>query len=154
MLVVGSKCLLFSKALLAAERVAAVSDVLYSYRVNANSISGIFSSDYPAGSIFEFAFCAGGDLLRFSDEVKDVEIKGVFRDNAVKKYINGFPMHLFRTSRMERGKFYALIKERKTEVKPLIRNMTMFRKWLLLPVVGPVLAEIGTAIYRVNHKGK
>lgn len=142
------------KALLAAERVAAVSDVLYSYRVNANSISGIFSSDYPAGSIFEFAFCAGGDLLRFSDEVKDVEIKGAFRDNAVKKYINGFPMHLFRTSRMERGKFYALIKERKTEVKPLIRNMTMFRKWLLLPVVGPVLAEIGTAIYRVNHKGK
>lgn len=139
------------KALLETERVAGVSDVLYSYRVNVNSISGTFGSIYPASSIFEFAFCAGGDLLRFSDEVKDVELRGVFRDTAVQRYINGFPIFLFRTSRVERKKFYALIKKRKTEVDSLRRYMTMFRKGLLLPVFGPVMAEIGTAVYGVNH---
>jgi glycosyltransferase involved in cell wall biosynthesis len=140
------------KALLEANRVAAISDVLYSYRVNANSISGTFGSAYPASSIFEFAFYAGGDLLRFSDEVKDEELKNAFRNTAVQKYINGFPIHLFRTSRSERKKFYALVKGRKAEVNPLRSIMTIFRKWLLLPVIGPVLAEIGSAVYGVNHK--
>lgn len=141
------------KALLEAERVEAVSDVLYSYRVNSGSISGVFSSAYPARSIFEFAFCAGGSLLRFSDEVRNKELKGAFRETAIQKYINGFPIYLFRTGKSERKKFYALIRERKTEVKPLKRVMTMFRKLLLLPIVGPVLTEIGTVVYRVNHKG-
>lgn len=142
------------RALLEAERVAAVSDVLYSYRVNANSISGTFGSAYPASSIFEFAFCAGGDLLCFSDKVKDEELKDAFCDTAVQKYINGFPIYMFRTNRLERKKFYAVVKERKTEVNPLKRHMTAYRKWLLFPVLGPALAEISTAVYRVKHKGK
>jgi glycosyltransferase involved in cell wall biosynthesis len=140
------------QALLGAERVAAVPDVLYSYRVNANSISGTFGSAYPASLIFEYAICAGGDLLRFSDEVKDEELKGAFHDTAIYRYINGFPLHLFRTSRLERKKFYALTKRRMTEVNQLRRDMTMFRKLLLLPIVGPVLAEISAAVYGVNRK--
>lgn len=140
------------KALLEAERVAAVSDVLYSYRVNVASISGTFGSVYPASSIYEFAFCAGGDLLKFSEEVKDKELSLSIQNTAVKKYINGFPIYLFRTSRIERKRFYALIKDMKLELKPLKREMKLLERLLLLPVIGPTTAEMGAFIYRFNHK--
>lgn len=140
------------KALLEAERVAAVSDVLYSYRVNVASISGTFGSAYPASSIYEFAFCAGGDLLKFSEEVKDKELSLSIQNTAVKKYINGFPIYLFRTSRIERKRFYALIKDMKLELKPLKREMKLLERLLLLPVIGPTTAEMGAFIYRFNHK--
>ena len=141
-------------ALLEAERVAAIPDVLYSYRVNANSISGVFGSAYPASSILEFAFCAGGDLLRFSDEVKDEELKVAFRDTAVQKYINGFPIHLFRTSWKERKDFYALVKARKLEMKSLKREMDLFRRLLLFSGIGQLLIETGTFAYRCCHGWK
>lgn len=140
------------KALLKADRVAAVSDFLYSYRVNANSISGTFGSAYPASSIFEFAFCAGGDLLKFSKEVKDKELGIAFHDAAVQKYINGFPIHLFRTTRHERKKFFALIKARKLEMKPLKCEMNLLGRVLLFSGVGPVVAETGAYLYGVKHK--
>lgn len=139
------------KALFKAGLVASVSDVLYSYRVNANSISGTFSSVYPAGSIYEFAFCAGGDLLSFSEEVKDEELRTAFRDTAVQKYINGFPIHLFRTTKLERKKFCALIKDRKSEVNPLKHKMKLLGRLLLLPAIGSVFAEMGAFVYGVNH---
>ena len=139
------------KALLNAARVAAVPDVLYSYRVNPDSISGNFAKAYPAQLIYEYAFCAGGDLLRFSEEVRDSELKWAFRDTAVKKYINGFPLHLFRARKTERKKFYTLIKDRKMELKPLKSEINVLGGLLLFPVIGPVLAEMGAVIYRVNH---
>lgn len=142
------------KALLEAERVAAVSDVLYSYRVNAESISGVFDRVYPARLIFEFAFCAGADLLRFSDEVNDESLKNAFRDMAIQKYINGFPIHLFRTSFEERKAFYMLLAGRKAEVEELKVNMKFVSKALLWPVAGPVLASLGSIVYGLKHQKK
>ena len=139
------------KSIIEASRIASSAEILYSYRVNPKSFCSTFLRTYPAKSIFEFSFCAGSDLFSFSNEVKDEELKDAFYDTAVQKYINGFPIYLFRTSWSERKKFYALIKERKTEVNRLRRNMTMFRKGLLLPVIGPTLAEIGSAVYKVYH---
>lgn len=140
------------KALLKAERVAAVHDVMYSYRVNTNSISGTFGSAYPARSIYEFSFCAGRDLLKFSEEVEDHKMGEAFRNAAIQKYINGFPIHLFRTSRAERKSFYTMIKDRKFELKPLKREMSLLGKWLIFSAIGPFLAEIGSAVYGVKHK--
>lgn len=140
------------KAIIEADRVAASADVLYSYRVNADSISGTFTRVYPAKLIFDFAFCAGGDLLRFSEEVDNEKMKVDFRNTATHKYINGFSIHLFRTSKSERKKFYQLIKDRSAEVKPLKQEMVLLCKLLLLPVIGPVLAEIGSLVYGVTHK--
>lgn len=142
------------KLLLEADRVGAINNVMYSYRVNPESVSGIFVKKYPAKLIFEFAFCAGGDLLRYSENVQDEELKTAFRDKAIKTYINGFPVHLFRTSRQERKIFNNIIRIRNSEVVALKNKMKTFSKLLLLPVVGPVLTEIVTFFYRVSHRSK
>ena len=142
------------KTLIEADRVGAVSSVLYSYRVNPESVSGVFVKKYPAKLIFEFAFCAGGDLLRYSENVKDEELKTAFRDKAIQKYINGFPIHLFRTSRQERKNFNKMISKRKSEVKALKNKMTTFNKLLLLPIIGPVLTETAAILYRASHRDK
>ena len=139
------------KALLEAERVAAVPNVMYSYRVNADSISGTFGSSYPARSIYEFAFCAGGDLLRLSDEVGDKGLGAVFREVAIQKYINGFAIFLFRTSKRERKRFFELIKEREEEVKPLKRYMNAFNRVMFVPLVGPLVTNLMSRVYKMKQ---
>lgn len=142
------------KALLAAERVAAVSDVLYSYRVNVNSITGTFDSAYPAGSIFEFAFCTGSELLRFSEEVSDVELSSAFRDTAIKKYINGFALFLLRTGKSERSQFYQMLKTRKEEWNPIKPYLNWKSRVMLMPVVGPMATDVLSIWYKKTHSRK
>lgn len=142
------------KALVEAERAASTSEVLYNYWMNADSITSTFYTCYPANLIFDYTFCAGADLLSFSEEVKDVTLRDIFRKTATKKYLNGFPIKLFRTSKSERKQFYALIKEMGYIVKPLRSEIHILGKLLLLPAIGPILTEAGSHIYRVTHKKK
>ena len=139
------------KALLQAERVAAVPDVLYSYRVNADSISGSFARAYPAKLIYEYAFCAGGDLLHFSDKVRDEELRSAFRNTAVGKYINGFSIHLFRTSKSERKKFYGLVYENETMVKQLKEFMSWSNRLLLSRPFGSLFLAMLSFVYQLKH---
>lgn len=140
------------KSLIEANSVASVPDVLYSYRVNANSISGTFTRVYPAKLIFEFAFCAGGDLLRFSNGVKDERLKEAFHSFAIQKYINGFSIHLFRASKNEREKFFSLLRERKEVVGELKVFMKPFSKVLLAPFWGGIVADFCSVLYGIKHK--
>lgn len=142
------------KALLDADRVASISDVLYAYRVNAESISGVFGRSYPAKLIYEYAFCAGKDLLDFSDEVKDEELKEAFHNTAVQRYINGFPIHLFRTSKYERKCFYKMVRDKYENVELLKQFMKPFPKLLLSPVIGMSLANVISVAYSLKHKKK
>jgi len=139
------------KALLEAKRVAAVSDVLYSYRVNPDSISGVFAKAYPAKSIYEWAFCAGADLLAFSDEVKDNGFKMVFRNTAIDKYINGFVMHLFRTSRSERSRFFKMVNDHKAEIRRLKEYLNWKNKMVLMPSIGPIITNVLSFWYKKTH---
>ena len=140
------------RALIEAERVGAVESILYSYRVNPESVSRVFVKKYPAKLIFEFSFCAGGDLLLFSNNVQDEELKAAFRDKAIRKYINGFPIHLFRTSRLERKKFHSLVITRFVEYKPVKHKIKPYNRLLLFPFIGPVLTVIVAFFYRVSHR--
>lgn len=139
------------KALLEAGRVAAVPNVLYSYRVNADSISGTFGSSYPASSIYEFAFCAGGNLLKLSEEIRDKELGAAFRDVAIQKYINGVALFLFRTSKRERKRFFELIKEREEEVKPLKQYLNLLNKVMFAPLVGPMATNLMSRVYKMKQ---
>lgn len=140
------------KALLEADKVASVKEVMYSYRVNKDSISGSFSRVYPAKMIYEYAFCAGHDLLVFSDKVKEKGLGEEFKKTAVRKYINGFPIHLFRSVKTERRTFYSIVKNERAKVKSLKREMNAVARLLLAPVIGPVLADIGALVYGLSHK--
>lgn len=139
------------KSILLAKRVASVPQVFYAYRVNPDSISGVFGKAYPAKSIYDFSFCAGRDLLRFSEEVKDEMLRNSFRNTAIQKYINGFAIHLLRTSKQERIRFFGMIKERKEEVKPLKQYMKLLNRVLLAPVVGSLSTNLMSRVYRMKH---
>ena len=139
------------KSIILAQRVAAVSPIMYTYWMNPGSISNTFRRAYPARMIFEFSFDAGNDVLRLSEEVEDEELCIELRNAAINRYINYFPINLFRTNRVNRKKFYELVNERKKKVAELKAFMKPFSKVLLLPVVGKVVAECGTFLYRIKH---
>ncbi len=140
------------KSILFAKRIASVSQVFYAYRVNPDSISGVFGKSYPAKSIYEFAFCAGGDLLRFSEEVEDDGLKIAFKDSAVKKYINGFSVHLFRTGKKERNQFFKIIKDRKRDIEYLKPQMSLLNRMLLMPCLGSLITDMVSFGYKKKHK--
>lgn len=139
------------KSILLAERIASVPQVFYAYRVNPDSISGTFGRAYPAKSIYDFSFCSGRDLLCFSEEVNDAGLRDAFRNTAIQKYINGFAIHLFRTSKQERKRFFGLIREKEEEVKPLKRYMNLLNRVLLLPIVGPLSTNLMSRVYKMKH---
>lgn len=140
------------KSILMAERVASVPQVFYAYRVNPDSISGVFGKAYPAKSIFDFSFRAGEGLLRFSEEVKDNDLSDAFRNTAIQKYINGFAIHLLRTSKKERQRFFGLIGERREEVKPLKQYMNLLNKVMLFPLVGALAANMMSRVYKMKQR--
>lgn len=139
------------KSILLAERIASVPQVFYAYRFNPDSISGAFGRAYPAKSIYDYSFCAGRDLLSFSEEIKDDALKDSFRKTAIQKYINGFAIHLLRTSKKERNRFFKLIKGKKGEVKPLKQYMNLLNRALLMPLVGPLAANLMSRVYKIKH---
>ena len=139
------------KSILLAERIASVPQVFYAYRVNPDSISGVFGKVYPAKSIFDFSFCAGEGLLRFSEEVKDDDLRAAFRNTAIQKYINGFAIHLLRASEKERKRFFGLIRERKEEVKPLKRYMNFLNRVILFPFVGTLATNLMSRVYKMKQ---
>ncbi len=139
------------KSILLAERIASVPQVFYAYRVNPDSISGVFGKAYPAKSIYEFAFCAGRDLLRFSEEVKDEKMRRAFHDTAVNKYINGFPLHLLRTDRKERDRFYRMISDNSAVMRRLKAYMNWKSMAMLIPLFGPVITNVLSLWYKKTH---
>ncbi len=142
------------KSLLLARRIAAVPQVFYSYRVNPDSISGSFSREYSAKSIYDYAFCAGQELLEFSNGIKERRLKEAFCNTAVDRYINGFPIHLFRTSKYERKYFYKMVRDKYEDVELLKQFMKPFPKLLLSPVFGMSLANVISVAYSLKHKKK
>lgn len=139
------------KSILLAERVSSVPQVFYAYRVNPDSISSVFGKAYPAKSIYELAFCAGEDLLRFSEEVDDEGLRTAFRNAAVNKYINGFPLHLLRTDRKERSSFYWMVSEHKKEVRRLRNDMNWKSKTMLTPFFGSLITDALSLWYKKTH---
>ena len=143
------------KSILEAERVSSIPDVLYAYRANAESVSGVFSRVYPANLIYDFAFHAGPDLFNFSKEVKDADLSSSFAQTAIKRYINGFAIHLFRTGRKERKRFYEIVRENSKDVKVWKPYMGLLNRVLLMSIAGPWITELLSRTYRIkNGKGK
>jgi glycosyltransferase involved in cell wall biosynthesis len=139
------------ESILMAERIASVPQVFYAYRINSDSITGTFGRVYPAKSIYDYSFFSGPDLLRFSDEVKDDGLRDAFRNTAIQKYINGFAIHLLRTSKRERKRFYELVKEREEEVKPLKQYMNLLNRVMLVPLIGTLTTNMISRVYMMKH---
>ncbi len=142
------------KSILLAERIASVSQVFYAYRFNPDSISGVFGKAFPAKSIYDYSFSSGPDLLRFSEEIKDDGLRCSFRNTAIQKYINGFAIHLLRTSEQERKRFFGLVKGKKEEVKSLKQYMNLLNRVMLMPLVGSLTTNLMSKVYLIKHSSR
>lgn len=139
------------KALLKANRVASIPDVLYSYRTNPASLSNVFIKSYPAKLIYDWSFKTGKELLDFSEEVEDPKLKEAFKRSAINKYINGFSLLLFRTNQSERKAFYIIVKKSRKEVDGVRAELTPLNRLLLSPVGLPI-ASVGSTAYKLTHR--
>ena len=140
------------KTVISAQRIASVSDVFYAYRSNPDSISGVYRQTYPAQSMFDYSFCAGGDLILFSDEVKDDSLKEVLRKTAISKYVNGIALQMLRSDGKERSLFYEIKKRRVDEVNSLKPFLNWKSRVILMPSVGPLVAALLSVFYKRTHK--
>ncbi|MDD6357387.1 MAG: glycosyltransferase [Bacteroidales bacterium] len=145
------------ETMLQAEKIASIKSVLYSYRVNPSSISGTFVRRYPANLIYEYAFCAGNDLLQFSSRIKDKDLNEAFLNTARNRYINGFIVNLCRTSFKERTNFYSLLRKNRILINSLKPFCSVYSKLLLNPYLGRFICEILSFVYSIKkwlRKGK
>lgn len=144
-----------AKAVLNAKRIAAFSDVMYFYRINPEGTTQSFHNARPAKLIYDASFGFGGRLLKFSDEVKDEEMKEAIRQYAIcHSWLNCFGINLLRTNHAERNKFFSIMEEKRDEITYLKDYLSTFNRILFLPVIGPWVAEIASVVYKMKHRQK
>lgn len=160
----GEDTVIMLKLLFYSSRIQSTGCFAYQYWHHESSTCGRFNSDYPARLMYEYCISTSSQLLSFSNELREFpfandermpkkysEIIGQYTHT---HYLNMLPIYLCRSSHFNRKSFYAIIKDRDFELKPIKREMNLLGRTLLLPVIGPVLAELGAAVYKVNHKRK
>ena len=138
------------KSIIYANHIASSSGYFYYYCVNDASIT--YARGKKGERIFEFAFLVGNEVTDFAQKVQSINDSWakILRQRA-KKYYNGFVLDLLRTSKKERRRFYELIRaydEVVGEVKP---ELNVLGKMLLMPLIGRLLAETLSCVYRLKH---
>lgn len=144
-----------ARAVLNAKRIASVSYVMYSYRHNPNGITATTRCTPSAKLIYDSSLGYGGRLLKFSDEIEDEELKESFKRFAISyTWLNSFGVKLLRTSHTERKKFFQLLRGNREEIAYVKGYLGSFNKLLLIPIVGPLVADIGSVVYKLKHSQK
>ncbi len=149
----------FPKAILLADSIKSISAVLYQYRQNPQSICQTYNRGIQADTMIQFAFITGNELLQFANEYASVDahIAHNLRKKAVDGYINAVCLSLVRTSREERSKFYQLIRKNasyKALIASLHSVMKPLTKWLLLPYIGHLSADVLACVYKLKKERK
>jgi len=136
-----------AKAILKSDRIAAIPDVLYSYRVTPVSITRTFLRTYYAKGIYDSVLLASQELLSFSDEIEDEMLRVAFRKMAIHR-MNSVGRHLYLSKKEECKKFYQLMKEKRQEIKGIKCHLNVMNRVLLLPIIGYWITIICFPIYR------
>lgn len=139
------------KSIIRAGRINSVSDIGYLYKVNQTSISGGYHNSYRAELIYQFAFVTGDELLLFSNEIDDLELRKAFYKKAIDTYINGFMIPLLRCSFKEKKRFYKIISLNKAYVETLLPYISQLNKLLLMKYIGFLVVLLLTFFYRIKH---
>jgi glycosyltransferase involved in cell wall biosynthesis len=142
----------FPRAILTANRVQSVKDIIYNYRVNSNSISGDYNK-FKSDRIFQFSFCAGFNLFHFSQDYKpqDEDIATSLNAKSI-WYFNSFSKPLFLCKINEKFKFYQLIKKNKIRIKEIRDYLTFKNRILLVPYLGILISIFLKPIFIYKEK--
>lgn len=120
------------KSLLLASKVQSVEESFYRYRINPESISGIYNKHFRADLIFQFSFNAGKELLDFSKEL-DPSVNDYSKILFLRSiwYINEFSKKLIKAPISQISEFYKIIKLEKSFVVLLMPYMSNLNKWII-----------------------
>lgn len=138
------------KSILYAKRVASLSGFYYCYFINDASIT--YSRRKKGERIFEFAFLVGNEVADLAEEVRLIDDSWArILKKRSKKYYNSFVLDLLRTSKKERCEFYDMVKSNNEVVNQVKTELDSIGRLLLLPMIGRLIAEILSCIYRLKH---
>jgi glycosyltransferase involved in cell wall biosynthesis len=146
------------KVILLTEKICSISDSYYLYRVNPESVTGIFDKQFRADLIYQFSFLAGKELLDFAIqfEKKDLQLAEILRIRA-SWYFNSFLKLLLKASPSEKSAFFLKIRENSNFIQTLSVYFKGFKRFILIhPSSGYKIICILTPVYfkYINLKNK
>ena len=157
----GEDTVVMLKVLFYSSRVRSIDCIAYQYWHHESSTCGKFDNEYPARMIYERCIVTSIQLLSFSDEMDNMALindgivyekySRLIRQYTHSHYLWMLPVYVFRTTKLERTKVFELMKEHGSEVKLLKKEMNLLERVLLLPIIGPIMAEIMSFVYQVKH---
>ena len=138
------------KAIVMSNRVAAIPDILYNYRLNDGSITFNANHIKKGEYIYEFAFDVGQEEESFYPDLLkiDVGLADQFKQEIERRY-NNFAFDLIRTSIEQKRIFYKFVKEN----RQLILNKKSwlnYKSKILLSPMGFPLSVLLKKIYRTK----
>lgn len=142
------------RVIMMSEKVCSVSNSLYLYRVNPESVTGIFDKRYRADLIYQFAFNAGYDLKLFARELmkKDVNTGEIMLARA-DWYLNSFIINLLRAPSAEIKNFFRIIRSIKPLMRPVLNEMNGIGKLLIRhAIAGEFIMRLAAPIYKLTRK--
>lgn len=141
----------FPKAILMADSVMSMKNVLYKYRINNESISGN-NNKFNAIRYFQFAFIAGSDLYNFANEYKNIDpiLANQFSLKAI-GYFNSFTKPLLLSSYTEKIRFYKLLKINNELITKLQQEFKFKNKILIIPLFGFLLSNTVGILYKLKR---
>ncbi len=137
------------KSMIEASRIMSSSLVGYQYYFHQSSVCRVMEKHYPGKLIYDYVFHAGIDLLCYARSIKDDELSHGLMNFTRKTYLkNKFVLFLLRTTKMERKLFYEEINKNGEVVHQTGKEITGLGKYLLIPVLGPLLVESASFLYK------
>lgn len=144
----------FPKAILLAEKVQSIEDIVYNYRANIESISGT-KNRLKADQIFQFAFNAGFNLFSFSQEFKDIE-QEIANDLEKKSiwYFNSFVKPLSLTNFIEKRLFFKLVRKNKELIEKIYPYLSRRSRLIINPILGLIISIALKPAYMLKESKK
>lgn len=138
------------KSIVLSNKMASTSRSLYNYCIYESSIT--YSKAKKGDRIFEFAFLVGKEVEDFSKNLQTINTSwGKILVDRAKRYYNSFIIDLLRTSKVERKRFYELVKKKSDVVCDIKAHIKFIGRLLLIPFVGHLLAEGISFVYKKRH---
>jgi glycosyltransferase involved in cell wall biosynthesis len=138
------------KSIVLSNKMASTSRSLYNYCIYESSIT--YSKAKKGDRIFEFAFLVGKEVEDFSKKLQTINTSwGKILVDRAKRYYNSFIIDLLRTSKVERKRFYELVKKKSDVVCDIKAHIKFIGRLLLMPFLGQFLVECMSFVYKKRH---
>lgn len=139
------------QALVCAKSVSSTDMFGYEYWHHQSSVCQTFRRAYPGKLLYEFVFFAGVGLYDYAQTVSDEFVCQELTKLAISDYFGKLPLFLCRQTFADRRDFYVCQRGKKFKTIACYNSFPILSKVLLLPVVGCLIADVLSVIYKMTH---